>query len=356
MIYLDGFSGYGGFHLGLERAGFTFDKVYYSEINKYAIANYSYNFPNSIYAGSIDTICTNEEIKNIDFFTFGWPCQDNSIAGKRKGQTGGTRSGLLYEAVKILNKFKPRNFIAENVLGLLSVNEGIDIVESIRVLAYLNESCPQYDIEMQLLNTRWVLPQNRERLYFVGHLRGSGSRQIFPIDENSSRTIKGTTDTAIVRCLTAGGHSGGMHSGMTLLRWQKKDVGVVESEFSPALRASGGTDIRKKPMVRIGTYRTYKESNGLREMKDNICPALSSRPREDGSGQPIIQEGDIIRRLTPLEWERFQGLPDNWTEYGLFDGEIKSISDTRRYSLCGNGVSVPIVEMIGKKLYREPLI
>ncbi len=117
MTLLDGFSGYGGFHIGLERAGFHFHKVYYSEINKYAIANYSYNFPNSIYAGSIDTICTSGIIPNIDFFTFGWPCQDNSIAGKRKGQKSGTRSGLLYEAVNIIDKFRPRNFVAENVAG-----------------------------------------------------------------------------------------------------------------------------------------------------------------------------------------------------------------------------------------------
>lgn len=181
---LDGFSGYGGFHLALDNAGWKFNNTYFSEIDKYAIANYTYNFSNSIYAGSIDTICSSGIIRNIDLFTFGWPCQDNSIVGERKGQRPGTRSGLLYNAAEIINKFKPRNFIAENVAGLLSVNKGIDIVESFRLLAFLNESCPQYDIEMQLLNTRWLLPQNRERLYFIGHLRGSCSRQILPLTEH----------------------------------------------------------------------------------------------------------------------------------------------------------------------------
>jgi DNA (cytosine-5)-methyltransferase 1 len=190
MNYLDGFSGYGGFHLAFERAGWRFDKCYYSEIDKHAIANYSYNFPNSIYAGSIDTICQSGIITDLDLFTFGWPCQDNSIAGKRKGQQSGTRSGLLYEAVNIIDKFKPRNFVAENVAGLLSVNKGIDIIESFKILSYLNESMPQYDIEMQLLNTRWFLPQNRERLFFVGHIRGGGIPSKYFLSESKIEKIR----------------------------------------------------------------------------------------------------------------------------------------------------------------------
>jgi len=285
MNYLDGFSGYGGFHLAFENAGWEFDKVYFSEIDKYAIANYRYNFPKSIYAGSINTICESGIITELDLFTFGWPCQDNSIAGKRKGQRAGTRSGLLYEAVKIINKFKPRNFVAENVLGLLSVNEGIDIIESIKILSYLNESCPQYDIEMQLLNTRWVLPQNRERLYFIGHIRGSGGRQILPITENDRMA--------------------------SFSRFEKR----------------GG----QIPTGQIGWCVNKVAS------KCNL-------------EQDYISDYRGIRRLTPIENERQQGLPDDWTKYGLFDGKIKEISDTQRYMLCGNGVSEPIARLIAEKL------
>lgn len=168
---LDLFSGYGGFHLALENAGFEFDNVFFSEIDPHAIANYLHNFPKAIYAGPIQSV-TRTTMPKADIITFGWPCQDNSIAGKRKGQSGGTRSGLLNEAVRCISEHQPRHFIAENVPGLLSVNKGIDYIKAIELLCVFNESCPQYDIEMQLLNTKWFLPQNRERLFFVGHLRG----------------------------------------------------------------------------------------------------------------------------------------------------------------------------------------
>lgn len=209
MVYLDGFSGYGGFHLGLEQAGFKFDKVYFSEIDKHAVACYKHNFPNSIYVGSITTIQRDTIPEGLDLFTFGWPCQDNSIAGKRKGQSGGTRSGLLNEAVRVIDIFKPRHFIAENVPGLLSVNKGIDYVKAVELLCVFNESCPQYDVEMQLLNTKWLLPQNRERLFFVGHLRNTSCRQIFPIGENDVRTSKRAGETTVVRTLTRGGIQAG---------------------------------------------------------------------------------------------------------------------------------------------------
>ncbi len=345
--YLDGFSGYGGFHLALKQSGYEFNKCYFSEIDKYAIANYRYNFPESIYAGSITDIPKNGIItEGLDLFTFGWPCQDNSIAGKRKGQQPGTRSGLLYSAVEIISKYKPRIFIAENVEGLRSVNKGIDIIESLKILSLLSEGCPQYDIEMQLLNTSWFLPQNRERLYFVGHLRASGGQKVFPIGENDSRLNEGTSETTSVRCITAGGHLGGMHSSMTLIS---------------------------------GTIRPFKDGKGFREMKSGLSPTLCTRSRTDGSGMPVIinrphgffkgsetsisptlnsqsskdnlyVKADSYSRLTPLEFERLQGLPDEWCKYGLFGALVKQISDTQRYKLCGNGVSIPVVKTITDKL------
>jgi site-specific DNA-cytosine methylase len=89
--YLEGFSGYCGFGLGLLQSGFEFNKHWYSEIGKYAIANTRYNFPNAIYAGPIQDVSSTIGNECIDLFTFGWPCQDNSIAGKRKGQISDTQ-------------------------------------------------------------------------------------------------------------------------------------------------------------------------------------------------------------------------------------------------------------------------
>lgn len=283
--YLDEFSGYGGFHLGLEKAGFKFGKCFYSEINKYAIANYAHNFKNSEYVGSITDVSRRTIAERIDLITFGWPCQDNSIAGKRKGQSSGTRSGLLYEATRTVNEFKPWLFLAENVEGLRTVNKGIDIVESFRVLSFLNESLPQYDIEMQLFNSCWFLPQNRERLYFVGHLRSGGGSKVFPIGE----------------------------------------VGELSGE---ARCETGRAPVQTRVIARCLTV-----SAGKQNLETNY----------------VFVPGKGVRRYTPIEYERLQGLPDNWTKYGVFDGKEKEISDTQRYNLTGNGVSIPVVEAIGKK-------
>jgi DNA (cytosine-5)-methyltransferase 1 len=222
IVLIDLFSGIGGFAKGLTDAGFEIKKHYFSEIDKHAIANYKYNFPDAEYIGSVLNVSGAELRANHPtaqiIVTFGWPCQDNSIAGKRKGQRKGTRSGLLFEAGRIILEAKAQTFIAENVKGLYSVNEGIDFYQALEFLTYLNTDCPQYTVEMQLLNTAWILPQNRERTYFVGHIGTRGIRKVFPITENDFRTTEGASDTTTVRTITGGGHSGGMHSSMTLLR------------------------------------------------------------------------------------------------------------------------------------------
>ena len=372
MTYLDGFSGYGGFHLALEQSGFKFDKVYFSEIDKHAIANYSYNFPNSIYAGSITAI-SKSTIGELDLFTFGWPCQDNSIAGKRKGQSGGTRSGLLYEAVRIISECKPRHFIAENVKGLYSVNSGVDFRNAVEVLAYLNESCPQYDIEMQLCNTRWVLPQNRERLFFIGHLRGTGSKKVFPIGENDklhNATSAGWKSTRPYICTTIRENFGGKSDGtFVIAKVNKSQDGKVFDTIGISQALSSGHYNSPKILAHYG----HKDKEAT---EHKICPTLKAQSHghepmmitnTNMLGQQFendyactiranashnYQLVNKIRKLTEIECERLQGLHDGWTKYGIYDGEVKEISTTQRYKLCGNGVSVPIVKLITDKLYK----
>lgn len=344
-IYLDLFSGIGGFAKGFDMAGFTFDKHYFSEIDKNAIANYKYNFKNAEYAGDIRTISAGTITDRPNLITFGFPCQDLSVAGKGKGLSG-ARSGLFYEAVRLIKEFKPDVFIFENVKGLLSSNKGKDFELVLRTIADIG----LYECEWQLLNTAWLLPQNRERVYFVGHFTGRSKPRIFPISETITRVNEGQSNTAIVRTITAGGHSGGHHSGMTLI--QRTD-----------------TDGNRRPQG----YRCY-ESNG-------ISPALSSQQGGIAGGSHIIKrqplkflnrnqknyEGDYaytidsantgginidgdIRRLTEIECERLQGFPDNWTKYGDFDGTIKEISRTQRYKMLGNAVTTKVVEMIALRI------
>jgi len=216
IIHVDLFSGIGGMHEGLLRSGFIFTHHYFSEIDTHAIANYKYNYPNAEYIGSVINVSGHEIRRKHPtakiIVTFGWPCQDNSIAGKRKGHRPGTRSGLLFEAGRVINELKPQIFIAENVKGLFSVNEGYDFYEAIRFLTFLDTDSPQYDVEMQLLNTSWLLPQNRERTYFVGHLRTGSTQRIFPITENDCRATEGASNATTVRTLTGGG---GLRGGCT---------------------------------------------------------------------------------------------------------------------------------------------
>ena len=133
MKLLDLFSGIGGFHLGLEQAGFEFDWVGFSEIDKYANKLYKRRFKDAEELGDIRAVQP-ERLPDIDLVTFGFPCQDLSIAGKRGGLQA-NRSSLFFEAMRIIGAKKPKYFIFENVKGLFSSNEGQDFDLILRTIA-----------------------------------------------------------------------------------------------------------------------------------------------------------------------------------------------------------------------------
>ena len=339
MKIIDLFSGIGGFSLGFQRAGYEFTEHYFSEIDKHAIANYKNNFPHAKNLGDITTIQP-ADIAGADIITFGSPCQDFSLAGRREGLKG-NKSSLIEYAIALIADIRPSLFIWENVKGAFSSNAGEDFWAIIQAFANIGG----YRIEWQLLNTSWVLPQNRERIYLIGHLAERSEPGIFPITEDDFTTSKKRKQTQICGTLTGGGNSGGLHSNMTT--------------------------------IQVGTYRTHNDGKGFREVKSNIAPTIPARAREDGSGMPVIhqlprgknkgadlkicptissnafQENNLldgVRRLTEIECERLQGFPDNWTQYGNYDGTIKPIAKTQRYKLIGNAVTVDIVELIAKRL------
>ena len=329
MKIIDLFSGIGGFALGFQRAGYQFTEHYFSEIDKHAIANYKYNFPHAKYIGDITTL-HGGDFTDIDIITFGSPCQDFSLAGRRAGLKG-AKSSLIKYAIALIAHIRPGLFVWENVKGAFSSNAGADFWAIIQAFANIGG----YRLEFQLLNTSWLLPQNRERIYLIGHLAGRSEPGVFPITEDDcaprkektyqfqaklSGTLKANgnmnaDDTYIIpktaSTLTGGGHSGGLHSDMTVIRQLPRGK-------------NKGADLK-------------------------ICPTISSN---------AFQENNLlggVRRLTEIECERLQGFSDNWTQYGDYNGTIKPIAKTQRYKLIGNAVTVDIVELIAKRLkFLEP--
>ena len=188
MKYLDLFSGVGGFTRGLLDAGFTFSWHGFSEIDKHAKRLYAALYPEAEDMGDVKTIDDRRLLERfgqhgIDIITFGFPCQDLSIAGKRAGLEG-KRSGLFFEALRIIKTVQPSCFIFENVKGLLQCGEGRDFKTVLQNIADLG----LYDCQWQLCNTNWFLPHDRERIYFIGLLRGQRKfgQEIFPIGETES--------------------------------------------------------------------------------------------------------------------------------------------------------------------------
>ena len=350
MKLLDLFSGIGGFHLGLTQSSFEFDWVGFSEIDKYATQLYKQRFPKGVELGNITTIRP-ETLPEIDICTFGFPCQDLSIAGKRGGIKA-ARSGLFFEAMRIIRVKRPKYIIFENVKGLFSSNGGRDFIAVLKEIADAG-----YDGQWQLLNTRWFLPQNRERIFFVGHIRGARRPKIFPIGESTQNIENnGQQGKRLVVGLDSNYHKGA-DGKRTMIQIgnidQKGHNSIWGRVYNPegdavSLNAKGGGMGAKtglyavSPCIRAEHHNTadvhFIEQKGRgfnKGGKKDICPPLTSNAFEQNN----FVSG--IRRLTPTECERLQGFPDGWTD---------GLSDTQKYKCLGNAVSVPIVKSVGERL------
>ena len=206
MKFIDLFAGVGGMRTGMENAGH--ECVGFCEFNKYAVASYTSMYlitdQQREYLSTLDLKQRQKEIleeeyrngewyaadirdvnaRNIpraDIWCFGCPCQDFSVAGCRAGLQG-ERSSLIFEVFRILGEIReedrPEWLIYENVKGMLSSNRGYDYLAILLAM----EECG-YDIEWDTLNTKdFGPPQNRERVYTVGHSRRHGSTKIFPLE------------------------------------------------------------------------------------------------------------------------------------------------------------------------------
>ena len=328
---LDLFSGIGGFHKGLEQAGFEIGWNGFSDIDKYANAVYQYQYKEAISLGSVTDI-QGKNLPRVDAITFGSPCQDFSVAGRRSGLEG-NRSSLISEAIRLIDECQPRFFIWENVKGTFSSNNGEDFWAIIQAFANIGN----YRLEWQLLNTRWFLPQNRERLYLVGCLGKGSGRSIFPFKKTSSKYNK--------RLKKVGNIDTKGHNSI----WGR----VYSSDgISTTLNSEGGGLGAKTGLYKVHTTQPRsgnpeKGGTGPLSRNDGNTYCL------DTGNSQAVELNHKIRRLTPIECCRLQGFPDDWNEKGIIDGEIVEISDTQRYKQCGNAVTVDVVQAVAERIYAE---
>lgn len=331
MKYLSLFSGIGGFELGI---GPEHECIGFSEIDKYATQIYQRHFPNHKNYGDITQINA-EELPDFDLVVGGFPCQAFSIAGKRGGFED-TRGTLFFDIARILSAKRPRLVLLENVKGLLSHDEGRTFRTIITTLDELG-----YDCQWEVLNAKdFGVPQNRERVFIVGHLRGTPRPQVFPIakDNGKSCEVVGRLEAInghdyLKRVYSPTGSSptlptgtGGNHEGKF----------IVEGEdrwLSAAIRNKDRSKHQGKPGQKYGDYPKHYH---LETRKDEVSYTVKSATQEF-----LATDGVQIRRLTPLECERLMGLPDGWTE---------GVSDTQRYKVCGNGVVTNVVQAVVSRL------
>lgn len=328
LRYFSMFSGVGGFELGIGDLG---ECVGYSEIDKYAIMTYERHFKHDNYGDA--TRIDEQQLPDFDLLVGGFPCQAFSVAGQRKGFDD-TRGTLFFDIARILKHKRSKHLVLENVKGLLSHDSGKTFQTILGVLADLG-----YGVEWQVLNGKRWIPQNRERVIIIGHLRAECGRKVLPFTaENSNdngitgQTVSRAIEANYYKGVSPNGHQG---SGRQLVRTdeQGSSDGRNKPNHTNGIRRASHSTITRAVLT---PDRIEKRQNG-RRMKEDGDPSFTLNT-QDKHG---VYDGVRIRRLTPLECERLMGWLDGWTE---------GVSDTQRYKQCGNGIISPMVTAIMGKM------
>lgn len=383
MKFIDFFAGIGGFRRGLELAGH--ECVGFCEWDKYATASYtSMHLITDKQRAYLNTLTPKQRQKEIlkdeyrngewyssdirtvdarslpeaDCWTFGAPCQDFSIAGKRAGLDG-DRSSLVREIFRLLEeqeeKDRPEWIIYENVKGMLSSNRGLDYLSILSEMDRLG-----YDIEWQNINSKWFVPQNRERIYTIGHLRRYGYKKILPVTgtdgENSVSIIahrdgyRRNTQTfspgGITEALDTGQGGGrGHHIGIPCFFDMNYKAGLKTTDSARAIQARYNKGVCNRSGEVSGVVipvltpvRAEKRQNG-RRFKENGDPmfTLTSQDRHGiainvkeatKQGYDVAHEGDSINL----------SIPDSKTRRGRVWKQLANTLDTS----CNQGIFVQV--------------
>lgn len=332
MNFIDFFAGIGGFHLGMEQAGHKC--VGWVEWDKFARKSYTaiYDTEDIWNAKDIRNVTT-RELPKADIWCFGSPCQNVSIAGNREGIEEGKQSSMFFEIIRLLEESnwekKPSYLLMENVKGLLSSQKGWDLTEVLYQMDKMG-----YDVEWSVINSSEVVPQHRERIFIVGHLRGQRTRKVFPIVRKSGETDRSDKAVTQIGNISNSKSFGG-----------NPQVGRVYGTdgLSPTLSTMQGGGQEPKIAIPVSSPDIIVKSQNGRRFKENGDPEFSLTAR-DRHG--ILTNDLRIRKLTPRECWRLQGFPD-WA----FDrAKNAGLSDSQLYKQAGNSVTVPVIRAIGKKL------
>ena len=396
MKFIDFFAGIGGFRLGMEQAGH--ECVGHCEIDKFADKSYRamHDVKESEWYADDITRVEPDELPEADCYCFGFPCQAFSIAGNRRGFED-TRGTLFFEVMRLAKERKPHILFAENVKGLLNHEGGQTFGIIISTMDELG-----YDVEWQVLNSaNFGVPQNRERVFIIGHLRGTSGRKVFPIrdsDHTSAGFSRQTANTITTRTgesqgvgtyaaeseqpaqikqiiggsqgqrvydpeglsVTLGSQGGGMGAKTGLYavpvltpdRTEKRQNGRRFKENGEPMFTLTGQD-RHGVMIKEATAKGYAEAHE----GDSINLAVpNSKTRRGRVGKGIantldtscaqgVLDGYRIRKLTPRECFRLQGFPDDY-----FDRAAAVNSDSQLYKQAGNSVTVNVIYEIARRL------
>ena len=381
LRFLDLFAGIGGFRLALERAGH--ECVGFCEIDKFARQTYKANFNTE---GEVEwhdiTKVTDGQARElrgkVDLITGGFPCQAFSVAGERRGFED-TRGTLFFEIARIAKEVQPRYLLLENVKGLLSHDKGRTFGTILNTLDELG-----YDCEWQLLNSKnFGVPQNRERVFIIGHSRRFPRREIFPLygaSPEAELEFIGGIETA-ERWLDDGkNHSRNFSQGNRV--YDAEGLSATLSALGGGLGAKTGlyavpvlTPDRaekrqngrrfKEPGEPMFTL-TAQDRHGVMKIKkvgniypsggqgghlyetSGIAPCVTGH-RTNSQGWIREPNGYEIRRLTPLECFRLQGFPDSHHD----NAKAAGVSDSQLYKQAGNAVTVNVVYEIARRFQND---
>lgn len=310
---------------------------YASEIDKYAISIAQKNHPNTIQIGSVVDV-KGSDYEDIDLLVGGSPCQDLSIAKKNRQGLSGSRSGLFWEFVRIRDEVKPKYFLLENVASMPKEAKAV-ITEALGV-------------EPIMINAALVSAQNRKRLFWTNipnvTLPEDKGILLRDILENAN------TDKLKSYCIDASYYKGASWKQyQEKVRRQMVKIGQFNSGGqgdriysqdgkSVSLSANGGgrgakTGLYLVKGVASRTYPRTKQDGVERKKQIEIRDDEKSNAMTSVSGDSMVMENYLVRKLTPIECERLQSLPDNYTA---------GVSNTQRYKALGNAFNCAVIKHI----------